>query len=236
MKRARHEPVNEASRQAADEHGSSSNVREAKAGDRDADQENFQSPGGADFNEQLLQEPRQETQATARGDDGHAFEHHDALFRPRAAFEIAPSPDDAGPSSFNLDALPSQPANERLLREVKTEHFDDERLLCFVRGCNNGVGLPESDQAAMLSMFNKGFDPKNLHIKSVHQLKKYEAGSLQLEKDVSIRVLFSMSLVTASSSNIITEVAPLRLIDKAQLHVSCKLAASCCALGKGSCN
>jgi hypothetical protein len=180
MKRARHE-VDEAARPAADEHGSSSNVREAKADDRD--------PGGADF-EQLQPEPRQETQAAARGDEGHAFEHHDALSRPQAAFENAPSPDDAGPSSFNLDALPSQPANERLLKEVRTEHFDDERLLRFVRGCNNGVGLPESDQAAMLSMFSKGFDPKNLHIKSVQQLKKYEAESLQLEKDVSIGVRF----------------------------------------------
>jgi hypothetical protein len=51
--------------------------------------------------------------------------------------------------------------------------------------------LPESDQAAMLSMFNKGFDPKNLHIKSVQQLKKYEAKSLQLENDVSIEIASS---------------------------------------------
>jgi hypothetical protein len=42
-----------------------------------------------------------------------------------------------------------------------------------------------------------------------------------------------MSLVTASSANIMTEVTPLRLIDKAlELHF-CKLAASCCALWPG---
>jgi hypothetical protein len=88
-------------------------------------------------------------------------------------------------SSFNIDALLSQPDSERLRKELRTENFYDERLLRFVRGCNNGGGLPEKNQDALFAMFNKGFNPQNLHVRSARQLKKYEVENLHLEKDVS---------------------------------------------------
>jgi hypothetical protein len=122
-------------------------------------------------------------QAAGLGDD--AFEQFALLQHPCSSQNNASQSGFAESLSFNLDALLTQPEIERLRKEVRTENFDDERLLRFVRGCNNGQGLHEKDQAALFSLFKKGFDPKNLNVSSVRQLKKYEAESLHLEKDVS---------------------------------------------------
>jgi hypothetical protein len=111
----------------------------------------------------------------------------DTTFHPNmASFQNPSIPHLAAQSSFNVDSLLSQEEIGRLMKEVRTESFDDQRLLRFIGGCNNGQGLSENDQATLFAMFHKGFDPRNLHVKSVRQLKKYEAESLHLNKDVSL--------------------------------------------------
>lgn len=157
------------------------------AAEVDWDAQSFDLPprAGDVVGKQILRQASHQDQSEGNaGEAGQDITDHDALLHP-FSFRYAPSPDQAFHPSFNLDAMPSQSAGERMLKEVRTENFDDERLLRFVRGCNNGAGLGGIDQAAMFSMFNKGFDPKNLHVKSVQQLKKYETESLHLEKDVS---------------------------------------------------
>jgi hypothetical protein len=109
VKRARHQVDNDAAPTEAgraDNPAANERASVSNIGEaNDADQKHFQSAVGADIEPSLL-EPHQQTYEPSR-------EHASSL-------------------SFNLDALPSQPPSERLLKEVRTEHFDDERMLRFV--------------------------------------------------------------------------------------------------------
>lgn len=112
-------------------------------------------------------------------------------FEKLESFEEPTQAADVSFPSFNVDAMPSPSATQLRMQHLRAEEFEDERLLQFVRNCNAGKGLPKKDVAALLNLYNNGFDPRKLHIKTVRQLETYEAEHLHLKGDVSLDLLNS---------------------------------------------
>lgn len=82
--------------------------------------------------------------------------------------------------------LPAVEEPERVrFPELSAELKDTLKLLEFIRGCRNRVGLSAEDTNRLLGLLHSDFKPANVKFQNAREMKKFEEEMVFREEDVS---------------------------------------------------